>query len=245
MYNLVDYGQTNYDGLGAIQLLPQLTRVYESLVIGAQLVHTNLTEYADACLTVPFLENRGYFVTPTVFSSQVTDNNQKLFVKFRPLKTTDSIIVKYRDRDVVGLPVTSSGDEAIWTSPSEFYTVQDLSEAKTYLDAGGELECEFVSGAGGGVMVKVTSISTDNTTYSVVLAEEVLGATSTLKSEFIIHNWKVLRTITSTDSDHDSGVTLIPIGGSSKFSQFKVEMRGSDVTIEELGFINNTSKKAE
>lgn len=248
MYDLVDYGNSFHGvgSAGAIGLTDETLALYRDVLFGGDYGTTTLTANDALCLTIPFLENRGYFVTPKIFSSQVTDNNQKLFVKFRPLKTTDSIIVKYRDRDIVGLPVTSSGDEANWTSPSEFYTAQDLSEAKTYLDAGGELECEFISGAGGGTMVKVSSISApDSTNTSVVLAEEVLGAASTLKAEFIIHNWKTLRTIASTDSDHDSGVAVIPIGGASKFVQFKVEMRGSDVTIEEIGIINNTNKKAE
>ena len=248
MYDLVDFSNTYHDNSGAIALTAETNTTYQDVVFGGDYENTSLAANDAMCMVVPLLENRGYFVTPKISSSQIKDHNQKLFVKFRPLKTDDKIIVKYRDRDIVGLPVTSSktgtiAGEANWTSPSGFYTLRDISEAKTYLDAGGELECEFVSGAGGGVMVKVTSISaSDGTNASVVLAEEVLGASSTLKSEFIIHNWEVLRTITNSDADHAEGVAKIPIGGASKFIQLKIELRGSDTTVEELGFINATAQ---
>jgi len=242
LYDLVDYGNTAHDEAGALALTGDHTSVYRDLIFGGRYDATTLTTLDSICITVPFLENRGYFVTSKIFSSQVTDNNQKVFVKFRPLKTDDKIIVKYRERDYLGLPITSSGNSANWTSPSEFYTTQDLSEAKTYLDAGGELECEFLSGAGGGVMVKVSSIgASDGTNTSVVLAEEVLGASSALKAEFIIHNWEVKRTITSSDTSP----VEIPIGGLSSWVQFKVELRGSDTTVEEFNFINATAKQSQ
>lgn len=247
-FDYKDYGASIVAVAGAIGKTNQVTQVFRDILLGGQLYNTSLTGKDSLCIVVPRLDNRGYFITPKIFSSQVKDNNQKLFVRFRPLKTNDSIIIKYRTRDVVGLPVLSPNgaatDEAIWTSPSEFYTTTDLSEAKTYLDAGGELECELLAGAGGGQLVKVTSIENSGSTYNLVLAEEVVGAASTLKSYFQIMNWEVKRTITSTDSDHDSGVAEIPIGGASKFIQFKVEMRGSDVTIEEIGFVGNVNKQA-
>jgi len=91
-------------------------------------------------------------------------------------------------------------------------------------------------------MVKVSSIgASDGTNTSVVLAEEVLGASSALKAEFIIHNWEVKRTITSSDTSP----VEIPIGGLSSWVQFKVELRGSDTTVEEFNFINATAKQSQ
>lgn len=244
MYDLVDYGNTFFADPSAVSSTGDTFATYRDIFLGGRLALTTTLDTNDAiCLVVPFLENRGYAVTPKIFSSQVTDNNQKLFVKFRPLKTTDSIIVKYRERDIIGLPVTSSGDEATWTSPSEFYTVQDLSEAKTYLDAGGKLECELINGAGGGTMVQITSIDTDGTTYTVVLDEEVLGAASTLKAEFIIHNWKVIKTITSGTVENSRGYAEIAQRLTSKWIQYKIEMRGSDIAIEGLDIDNAVNQK--
>mgnify|MGYP001595892861 CR=1 FL=1 len=252
MYDLLDYGTTlSKLRTAVVAQVGETLMTHSDIFIGGDYYNTSLTGKNSLCVSVPHLENRGWFILPKIFSSQITDKNQKFFVKFRPLKSTDSIVIKYRNKDIEGLPTISFGSgasakAATWTSDDEFYSQQDLSEAKTYLDAGGELECEFIAGVGGGQAVQISSISTDDSiTYSVILAESVIGAAATLKSEFIIQNWKVLRTVTSTDSDILDNTAIIPIGGASKFSQFKVELRGSDVSIEEVGFINTTNQKAE
>jgi hypothetical protein len=248
MYDLIDYGQ-NLSVLytATIATVDETLMTYSDMLIGADYYNTSLVSKRSLSVNVPFLENRGWLITPKIFSSQITDTIQKLFIKFRPLKSADSIVVKYRNKDVDGLPVISFGSAAsakaaTWTSDKDFYTAQDLSEAKTYLASGGELECEFIAGVGGGQMVKVDSISTDdNITYSVVVAESVLGASAGLKSEFIINNWEVKRTITSSDISPVG----IPIGGIASWSQFKIELRGSETTIEELKIINQPAKLAQ
>lgn len=247
MYDIVDYGNSHHQDVGAIALTGETTNAYRDIIFGGDYTTTADSSRDSLCIAVPFLSARGYFVTFKRFSSEVTDTNQKIFVKFRPLGPDDSIIVKIKTENIYGLPAsspnnTSQGvDEANWTSPLEFYTQTNLSAAKSYLDSGGDLECEFVSGAGGGVMVKIVSIATDAGVYSVVLEEEVIGASSGLKSNFIIDNWKYLRTITNADTDY----VEIPIGGQSKFAQFKVELRGVETTIEDLDFVPKTNKPSK
>jgi len=236
MYNILDFGNTYYESPGATSLIRERNNTYGDILLGARLYDTALSSTDMICVAVPNLENRGYFVTPKGFSGQTTDTTQKLLVKYRPLKDEDAIVVKYRTKDVLGLPVTSSGNQATWTSPTEFYTSQDLSEAKTYIDAGGELEFEAIAGAGAGQTVQVVSIAESSGTYAVVLEEDVIGASAGLKSEYIITNWNVGRTITSADGDYNE----VPIGKTGKFVQFKVELRGSDVAVEELQIINST-----
>lgn len=237
MYNVIDYGQTHYLTAGAVQIMPQITRVYDSLIMGANLYHTNLTEYSDACMTVPNLENRGYVIVSKLLAEKVEDNLQNAFIAYRPLKTNDAIIVKYKPRDVLGLPTVSpqtafSTDEATWTAAREFYTSSDLSEAKTYLDAGGELELELIAGAGAGQMVKISSITSPSSgVTSVVVAEDVLGAGGSAKSFFIIDNWHTLTSVNSTTQDN-SGVLDVSIGDKHKWTSLKIELRGSDTTIE-------------
>lgn len=242
MYDLVDYGSSFYEeaGAGAVAPLGETSQFYTDIIVGGTTITTAGSSNNVICIGDPYLENRGHLLSPKIFSSQVEDFGQKFIVKHRPLKTTDSIIVKYRRKDVVGLPVSSSGTEANWTGDHEFYTSQDLSEAKTYLDSGGELELEILNGAGGNQTAQISSIGVSGTTYSVVVAETILGAGAGLQSEYIIHNWETLKTITS-DSD---GAVVIPVGKSSKFYQFKVELRGSDMVIEELQFVPNTSKQS-
>lgn len=236
LYDIIDYGNSFIDhlGLGAVAKIDQNSVVFTDVMIGGDFRNGADTTKEGLCIGVPFLENRGWLITPKIFSSQVTDIPQKLVLKFRPLKTGDKIVVKYRNRDVLGLPVSSSGDEATWTDSDSFTTAQDLSEAKTYLDAGHELECEFVSGVGGGQMVKVSSITVSGTTYTVNLAESPVGVAQGLKSEFIIDNWEVKHTFTSADTSP----VEVTIGGSASWSQFKIELRGVETTIEELQFIN-------
>lgn len=243
MYDLVDYSTTLYSISGTITRVGETSPLYQDILFGGDINDTSLSSNDSLFMVVPFLESRGCAVYAKIFSSEINQSNQALCVKFRPLKTIDKIIVKARTRDIVGLPVTSSGKPANWTSPIEFYTTQDISEAKAYLDSGGELECKIIAGAGGGVAVKVMSISApDSGNTSVVLAESVLGAAAGLKAEFIINNWDTLRIITSTDDDVEDNVVNIPLEGSTKFFQPKIELRGYDVTVEEIGFAQNVDK---
>jgi hypothetical protein len=242
MYDLLDYGATYYNIPGAVALTRERTAVYTDVLVAGRLPNTANTNKNYLSVADPYLENRGYFVTPKMFSGEATDTFQKVFFKYRPLKTTDSIVVKYRTEEVLGLPTSSSGDAGTWTSPTEFYVAHDISEAKDYLDAGGSIECEIMAGAGAGQTVQVLSISTDDdATYSVVLEDDVLGAASSLRCEFILTNWTPARTITSADGDYNE----VPIGKTGKFLQLKVEMRGSDIAIEELQIVNSTHEKAE
>lgn len=164
-------------------------------------------------------------------------------MRFRPLGEHDRIVIKHRGIDVYGLPILPTGASncAVWTGTDGFYTTQDLTEAKTYLDAGGELEIRFVAGVGAGQAVKITDITESDGTYAVVLDEEVMGAASTLKSEFIINNWKVIGTITS-DSNSE-GFKEFPVAESSKWHQFKIELRGSNTTVEDFRPIYKTQEE--
>src|SRR5690606_15280130 len=116
------------------------------LYIGNRLTSSTLTTVDTLCVAVPRLENRGKIVTPKIFSKTKTDVVPNMVIRYRPLKLTDSIIVKQRNKDVIGLPTLSQSDGANWTGRDEFYTTDDLSEAKTYLDSGKDLEIEFISG---------------------------------------------------------------------------------------------------
>jgi hypothetical protein len=245
MYDIVDYA-SSYIGPGAataIALVGEKDEVKTDILIGGGFFPLTMGGAVQSlAIAVPFLENRGWFITPKIFSSEVIDSAQKLFVKFRPLKTGDKIIFKYRNKEIEGLPVSSSIlDVATWTGLRDFYTTQDLSEAKTYLDAGGKLECELTAGAGGGQMVQIVSISTDdNLTYSVEVAEDILGVVAGNKSSYIINNWEVKKVITSTDKCPVS----IPLGGSASWMQFKIELRGVDVAIEELQIVSTVAQQS-
>lgn len=247
MLDLMDFGASRIGNTGAVAFWGGSTDQYTDIITGAGIFDTSGSELAVLNTAVPYMENRGWFITPKLFLNSSTENISKLIIKYRPLDTHDKIIVKCKTKDYVGIPVTSivygSTTPANWTSPNEFYTETDLSEAKTALDAGEEMEIDLLSGAGAGQMSKVTSIDYDSGTYAIVLEDEIFGASSGLQSEFIIDNWKVCGII---DSDTETeGVSEIPVARSGKAPQFKIELRGVGTAVEDIQIINNTQIPAK
>lgn len=236
----VDYGLTLCQNrIGGIGLVSKSTRLYENLVFGGEYEDFAASAvYAHVNATVPLFENRGYFVTTKMQSPNIKDTIQKVWIKYRPLKIGDKIILKYKDKEYLGLPVTTPQVSSIctWTSTTTFTTQADFSEAKTNFDAGVELECEVTNGAGAGSIEKITNITFASTTYTITLENEVFGVLSTNVCNVIINNWKYLGDITSTDTE---GVKEFPIANNSKFLLLKCELRGYNTTVEELQVIND------
>lgn len=248
MYDIIDYGQTYTVEAGAVALVGTTNMLNKDIIFGSDTITTAIANNANISLIVPELESRGYFVMPKIFSSEVTNTEQKLYIKHRPLKEGDSIIPKYRTRSIIGLPVTSpqfnSSDEATWGDTNLLTTASNLSDAKTFFDTGGELELEIVAGAGGGVLTKIENITESSGTYTITTKDDVKGASLGLKSFFIIDHWKELPTIDSNSVNNNDGYAEIPIGTTGSWVQFKIEMRGVDVVIEEIQPINVPAKKS-
>lgn len=245
-YDLVDYGVTWRNDISAVAVFGETKNLYTDIIFGGDLrAVADLSNNDALCFTVPDLENRGWIISPRFYAKGIQDVARDFVVKFHALKDTDSIVVKVKDRDVVGLPVSApanavGSDEFIWTGTQTGYTGCDLSEAKTYLDAGGELEIEFTAGAGAGQAVKIVSIDEEDGTYSLALNEEVVGAASTRESFYIINNWRTIGTITL--ADNVEGYRKMPVGSHGPFTQYKVELRGSGVTIVDMFPVNATDK---
>jgi hypothetical protein len=244
MYDLVDYGQIFNERSGAVALAGQDSVVFSDIIFGGEYFNTALTDAQALCIIDPFLENRGYVVTAKSFAENVTDASQKICIKHAPLGDGEEIRVKVRGRDVRGLPVTSSNEstteEANWTSPTELYTTTDLSDALTALSSGEELEIELIAGVGAGQCVKVNSVEEGSGTYALVLDESVIGATSGLKSFFIINNWKQIGTVTSA-SNRDGYMEFNP-ELKTKWLQAKAELIGVDIKIEEFAITSTPNK---
>ena len=245
LFDIVDYASTKVDAgnAAAIALTGENDAIKTGIILGGSTYKLDMSgTQRTLSINVPWLENRGWIITPKIFSSQVQDTAQKMFVKWRPLKSGDSIIIKSRHEEALGLPISSTTlQHANWLGTNNFSTAQNLADAKTYLDAGGILEIEFLAGAGAGQAVKVNTISTDdNITYSVEVDENVIGAQAGRKSAFIINNWEVRRTISSSEK----GFAEIPLGKTGKFHQFKIELRGDETTIEEIDYVNAVQQKS-
>lgn len=235
-FDILDYATSIVESAGGIALTGTSNLVYNHLLFGVEIPdHDSSANLHHVCITVPEIESRGWFVTGKYFAQNKTDNNNSVVVKYKPLKNDDAIIVKSKTHDLVGLPVSTvqSGATAQWLSPCEFSTTADLADVLTAYTAGEEIECEILSGAGGGNLVKVSRITAGTGTYSVALAEDVLGASAGRYLHAQFDNFKVHASI-STENQSDEGFTQVPIGIPSKWIEYKIELRGVDTTIENL-----------
>jgi hypothetical protein len=238
--NLVDYGATRVESGGAVALVRNSDFVADHLVFGGKYYDYNSTDNYDMVnFTIRGFKNIGYFVTPKLVSDGTEDNTVRGLIKYRPLKENDKIILKYKNIDILGIPVTTPqvDHHCTWTDANTLTTTCDLSEVKAYLDANEANECELevISGGGAGQMAQITSITENAGTYTIELAEELDGAVNGYVCDIIIDNWKKLLEITS---ENNRGWETILVNEPSKWAKFKVEMRGVEVTIEEFQIDN-------
>lgn len=235
--DLLDYGATRISEAGGTALMGIQSQVYDHLIAGAELYdHDNTGDLNHLLVTVPGFENRGYFMTPKILASQVEEDYQRLILPFRPLADGDSIIVKRKTKELAGLPVTSdqAGAQCNWTGQSGFFVTADLSDVKAAFDAGHEIECEILSGAGAGVIEKVQHIDVSSGTYAVTLENPVHGAASGRYSDVQFDNFETVMTIDNTVTSNDLGYAVVPVDASGKWLIMKVELRGVEVAVEPL-----------
>jgi hypothetical protein len=250
---IYDFGQSQEHRSGAMALMGRQSSIYDHLIFSADLNDFSTTGHYDHInMTVPGFENRGFFVSPKISAAEIEDTLQKLYESYRPLDTNDKLILKYKDTEILGLPVStpqarsSDRNQCSWTSSTVLTTTADLEVAKDQFDAGVELECEIIAGAGAGVMVKISNITESGGTYTVTLEEDVLGAATGRYCDIIIDNWTLLRTsddnASATTSD-TGNYKEFPVALTSSWYQIKGELRGSGTTVRELKMVGTSHKK--
>ena len=232
---LTDYGASQSVYGTAVGLMGNQDYQYDHLMFGNYSYNTSLTAKEILCLTVPQFPNISYYVTAKSIAQSLEDVNQVIYIKNKPLKTNDVITVKYKDKDILGLPVTTPqlGLGFTVTSSTTLTTTADISEAYTYLNADtiNQLELEITSGAGAGQLSQITSIAYNAGTYTVTLTDELDGVANGNACNVIIDNWKKLGTITS--ANNDKGWEEFAVATNSKWILYKVIMKGVGITIEE------------
>lgn len=235
---VTDYGiALNKNFVGGIGLLDSNTQISQHMIFGGTYDdYASTSTYPGVCLVVPEFRNHGYFVVAKAISGGMEDNSQMVYIKYRPLKLNDKIIVKIKYEEILDLPVTTPQIPDLyvcnWISDTVFTTQADIAAAYTYLQtSGNQLECEIINGAGAGSMAQISSIQLSSGTYTVTLAESISGAASGYYCNVKIDNWFRLGEITSTDT---LGYKQFPIAKHGKARKYKVELRGVKVTIEEL-----------
>lgn len=240
-----DYGQSFLGTTAGMVLTDTKNVVYDGLIMSYRAYNTVGSSINYFAMTVSGFDNISYYVTPRIESQNVEDIAPKLYIKYRPLKSSDTITIKYRNEDILGIPATTPmrGQSCTWTSTTTLTLAGDLSEIDTYLDlTDKECELEVISGSGAGQMSKISSISESTGTYTITLTDTMEGVTASDTCNIIINNWKTLKVVSSGNT---KGYEEIAVNSnSSKFIQFKVIMKGTDIVIEELQFLNETFLKS-
>lgn len=192
-------------------------------------------------------ENRGWIVTPKVLSARITDNFSNLTVKYKGIKTAEDLIrVKYRNIerfDSLTEGTSLLAKTATWVDESSFTTTADLSSA----EVGDEIE--FGRGTGAGYIVHILTLVNNSGTWTVTLAEDVQNVTAADTALFYISNWEKAGDVTTSDNgifttnnsdtyDGEGGSKTFAFNKKGEWVQFKIELRGEDVSIYDI-LINN------
>jgi hypothetical protein len=197
------------------------------------------------CTCLKNTENRGYVVTSVIRSQQLQDDWQKIFIKHSQLTGEfDKIAVKYRTQIARPLVQYLYNDAnytgAITWTDSDTFTTTDTQFADVL--AGDEVE--VVQGAGSGYLLHVSSISETGGTYTVNLDEAVKNISASDTGRVVVSRWTKLTTLDATTPQNNDGYSELPLAVRSKSIQFKIELRGEDVEIEEILIAQKTIKFA-
>ena len=236
----LDYGATILeDRIGLALLEDQIANTKERvgrILFGVETQNNTGTSTYELCATNEVIPNRGYFVTPKLFGNNETESFSSISIKYKELGDEDSIVVKYKTHSVKGLPsaITPLAQSVTWTSNTVFTSTAELDNVQV-----GD-EVEIVGGAGSGVLSHIADISLSGQTFTVTLEEANEFVSASDVSQVFIDNWTKLETISSGNFFDSKNVT---IGDYSGWIQFKIELRGVGVTIEEL-LVNNKPRTA-
>ena len=236
-----DYGWTTYgNNIMSLAVLntQQTSSLYPSrIAMTAQLFAkqdtTEKTVFSAISETLP---NRGYFVTPKLNSPSLQEVYNTVAIKYAPLSTDEKIIIKGKSKERKDYPKSSVqlhttygkvDYTATWTDTDSFTTTLDLSDAQV-----GD-EIEIIAGVGSGHIAHISSLSDSSGTWTVNLDEAFPFAVADDIFYYNIDNFVKLETITSETALEDDFYQFT-FDAKSKFSQFKIEMRGVGITIEEF-----------
>lgn len=230
----VDFGQYFVQRTMSLDVIerPVSNRIFGTdLIWGAEVYRRDAEADYGTLGTVSLgVESRGYFITPKIYSTDVTDNQNLISMKFSPFTTEmDTIVIKYRTVDDMRQFINLSDWDITWTSPTTFTTTQ--ADWATALIGN---EVEIITGAGGGLLAHITAISVSTGTYTVTLDETFSNFLAGDVGKAVFRNWIKWKTITAGSSDALQYFISEQLGSDGKFLQLKVELRGVQTRIEKL-----------
>lgn len=215
------------------------------VLFGAGIYDSTLALYRATLCSLGMGRNRGHFVTSKISieasSTQAPVKNTQFeafaaFVESLNLDT-DQIVLKYRANRKFGLPspLAFSGVGATWTSTTTFTVDSTLKDVKSI--AVGE-EITVIKGEAAGYTCHVTAIENSTSLYTFTVDETMPVSTGTF--DFIADNWTKwpVAFTRSSLADLRTGfkTTLDMLSG--KWAEFKIELRGREVAIEEMQTVN-------
>lgn len=241
-----DYGQYFTNRTTALTVIerPVSNRIYGTDVIwGGEVYTTNNSDGIVSSLgTVSRgVEARGYFITPKVYSPDVTDNQNLVTLKFSPFTSElDKIIIKYRTEDDRRDFINLQDWDITWTSTNTFTTTQE-----DWASAVIGNEVEIITGAGGGLLAHITAISSVAGTYTITLDDSYTYYTAGDQGKAVFRNWIKWKTIEYGSSDALQYFVSEQLGSIGKFMQMKIELRGIETRVEKLMIDNKTRLPAK
>lgn len=185
-----------------------------------------------------YQENRGYIVTPKIESAGLTDNITSLTLKWSKLKDeSDKIIVKYRNKDSdLTEYITGTRTYFTLTANNQYTTTEDISDVRV-----GD-EVEIVQGVGAGYLAHITAITETGGTYTVTLDEAIRNSSVGDTGLALYQRWTKENVIDSNSPENDVGYKTITLNKQSKWTQFKIELRGIETKLEEIIINNETNR---
>lgn len=242
-YPKSDFGQSYTVGQqGGVQLIEGSSdgQYLHGLFWGADCAGTTTTEYHCGGFVLRDTENRGYFETMKFQSRSIRDNWKTLFIKHKKLVSDiDTIVVKFRTLDDGHIVKIKDADSGLITwSDENTFTTTDTQFSNVVIGD----EIEIIQGTGSGYLAHVTSISEASGTYTVNIDEDIKNLTASDTARVVVSRWTKLTTITKDTVRNIDGYSEVTLGQTSKQIQFKIELRGEDIEIEELLIDNEMSK---
>jgi hypothetical protein len=196
-----DYGQIRVKQVGALSeiiIRDSATSTTNGSFLAGVRLYTDATTEAGYIFyddTNDTLQKYGYFITPQIESSQLTDTWQKIFVKNKKLiNSSDRIYIKSRTEEDTGVEATIT-----FTSTTTFTVLNSAVDISQYWTAGTGGEVEITQGIGGGKCSHITNAVNVAGTWTVTVDETYTGATTqTAKARFM--KWNKLKTINNAES---------------------------------------------
>lgn len=180
------------------------------------------------------VEKFAYIVTPKIYSQNIEDSFQHVYVRHRKLlNSADKIIVKFRyeEEDPEEMTIT-------WVDTNTFTTTDADIDDFNPTTLGYNPECEVIQGDGSGKCAHVTSVTNNAGTRTVELDDTFTGCT-TRTAKIRMQKWRKC----GEGNDQTVKWHQFPIMANTTWVQLKICMAWTgENEIDDLIIINETNK---